>query len=427
MASNSAPNPNIAKLNAAIEEIENLKTSLSAYKEKTQKIVQVLHGENQVLKGELLVIRQRVEYLEEQLGIAVEGGDNSGPSSAQEVDAMAGEVEQPADEMDEDEKKLELSRDAAESKPIKHSASQKTNAMGLRKVLETVRALGAQWVPTCKKFLEDILDTDLETQIRSKYDYMAYEWGEINKIAESNDDLQAAEDDGFGEQAVKGGGEDEGQVLPVATKDTRQSRPRGAQNSRVSSKLKARQRKRAHSTYTDAKFDSAFITNTMSDDEDDPDAIPGEGMKKWISRAPDYRSDIVKQLYQDIDAIADLEPDKAKAATTRIRGAEKKDSVPPKAKNFKSQIRAWQVKQELLDVNEHWFTSGRVAKSGMAWGDPEDPEPESEKKRKHNGEGSKRGKGKKRAIDRSAAEKSRAELDELLNGEDMNAVLTLET
>ncbi|KAL6307606.1 hypothetical protein BKA93DRAFT_727222, partial [Sparassis latifolia] len=58
-------------------------------------------------------------------------------------------------------------------------------------------------------------------------------------------------------------------------------------------------------------------------------------------------------------------PDKAKAATTRIRGAEKKDSVPPKAKNLKSRIRAWQVKQELLDVNEHWFTSGRVAKSGM--------------------------------------------------------------
>ncbi|KAL6307605.1 hypothetical protein BKA93DRAFT_823337 [Sparassis latifolia] len=347
MASNSAPNPNVAKLNAAIEEIENLKTSLSAYKEKTQKIIQVLHEENQVLKGELLVIRQRVEYLEEQLGIAVEGGDNSGPSSAQEVDATAGEVEQPADEMDEDEKKLELSRDAAESKPIKdavnmafkhlmgvpkidskslpfypyqisrehelwpkdpgthqplirfmwkHSASQKTNAMGLRKVLETVRVLGAQWVPTCKKFLEDILDTDLETRIRSKYDYMAYEWRKINKIAESSDDLQAAEDDGFGEQVVEGGGENEGQVLPVATKDTRQSRPRGAQNSRVSSKLKARQCKRAHSTYMDAKFDSAFITNAMSDDEDDPDAIPGEGMKKWISRVPNYRSDIVRVL-----------------------------------------------------------------------------------------------------------------------------------
>ncbi|GBE83137.1 hypothetical protein SCP_0501840 [Sparassis crispa] len=117
MASNLALNPNIAKLNTAIEEIENLKTSLSAYKEKTQKVVQILHGENQVLKGELLVIWQRVEYLEEQLGIAVEGGDNGEPSTT--VDATVGEVEQPADEMDEDEKKLELSRDAAESKPIK--------------------------------------------------------------------------------------------------------------------------------------------------------------------------------------------------------------------------------------------------------------------------------------------------------------------
>ena len=55
-------------------------------------------------------------------------------------------------------------------------------------------------------------------------------------------------------------------------------------------KLDARLRKRPMSAFADTKFDSAFISNAMSDDEDNPDGDP-VSEKLFVSRAPDYRSE----------------------------------------------------------------------------------------------------------------------------------------
>ena len=56
--------------------------------------------------------------------------------------------------------------------------------------------------------------------------------------------------------------------------------------------MEQRERKREGSAYTDGKYDSAFTLTAMSDDEDDPDPEQGKA-KRFISHAPDYRSNEV--------------------------------------------------------------------------------------------------------------------------------------
>jgi len=57
-------------------------------------------------------------------------------------------------------------------------------------------------------------------------------------------------------------------------------------------KLQQRVRKRANSEYKDSKYDAAFTLAAMSADEDEADPEPGEA-KRYVSHAPDYRSELV--------------------------------------------------------------------------------------------------------------------------------------
>lgn len=81
----------------------------------------------------------------------------------------------------------------------------------------------------------------------------------------------------------------------------------------------------------------------------------------------------VQNLYNEIDALADPDPDKAKSMTLRIRGTAYQNAEPPKAKKLKNKIRIWQVRPALLDENPHWVSTARVVGNGVAWGDAEDP------------------------------------------------------
>jgi hypothetical protein len=57
-------------------------------------------------------------------------------------------------------------------------------------------------------------------------------------------------------------------------------------------KLQQQVRKCANSEYKDSKYNSAFTLAAMSADEDEADPEPGEA-KRYVSRAPDYRSELV--------------------------------------------------------------------------------------------------------------------------------------
>lgn len=58
----------------------------------------------------------------------------------------------------------------------------------------------------------------------------------------------------------------------------------------------------------------------------------------------------------------------------RIKGEPDQDAEPCKAKTLKDRVRAWMVKPEVLDAKKHWLENGRVAISGLLWGDARDPE-----------------------------------------------------
>ncbi|KIM81159.1 hypothetical protein PILCRDRAFT_24856, partial [Piloderma croceum F 1598] len=122
----------------------------------------------------------------------------------------------------------------------------------------------------------------------------------------------------------------------------------------------------------DKKYDSAFTLAAMSADEDEADPAPGEA-KKYVSRAPDYRSKLVETLYTTIDSLPDPQPDKAKAMTTRLRGASLVDTVPPKAKKLENKIHKWQIRADVLARNPHWEANGWIATNGVLWGDEVDP------------------------------------------------------
>lgn len=55
---------------------------------------------------------------------------------------------------------------------------------------------------------------------------------------------------------------------------------------------------------------------------------------------------------------------------------------PLQARKLSTRIRAWQVSSDALTANPHWLTTNRVAKSGIAWGDDEDPVEEQESKKR---------------------------------------------
>ena len=80
-----------------------------------------------------------------------------------------------------------------------------------------------------------------------------------------------------------------------------------------------------------------------------------------------------QNLYDAIDSLADPQPDKAKAMTTRLRGASLLRMEPPKSKKLNNKIRVWQIRSDLLEKNPHWVSTGQIATNGVAWGDEEDP------------------------------------------------------
>jgi hypothetical protein len=61
-----------------------------------------------------------------------------------------------------------------------------------------------------------------------------------------------------------------------------------------------------------------------------------------------------------IDSLADPQPDKAKAMTTRIRGANLLGTEPPKSKKLNNKIHMWQIRSNLLEKNLHWVSTGQI-------------------------------------------------------------------
>ncbi|KAG6880633.1 hypothetical protein C0993_005365, partial [Termitomyces sp. T159_Od127] len=118
-------------------------------------------------------------------------------------------------------------------------------------------------------------------------------------------------------------------------------------------------------------------------------------------------------LYKEIDKISDPLLDKEKVMITRKDGAMIKNFKPPVAHFLTNCICAWQVNLELLETHLK-FNSKCVAKSGLLWGDLEDPQEEKPKKKQSSGQNLEEGILKKRKTINKDRKKRIAKADEKL-------------
>lgn len=118
----SAPQQNPGRLKAAVEAIELLKSELSAYKQGTDRRLQVLYAQNKVLQGEIQLLKARVKYTEDVLNIeeevAAEGENEAQESSNGVGEAVIHDVDA------EEDTAVVASEQAARSKGIRVRETQ---------------------------------------------------------------------------------------------------------------------------------------------------------------------------------------------------------------------------------------------------------------------------------------------------------------
>ncbi|KAM6502839.1 hypothetical protein JOM56_002816 [Amanita muscaria] len=128
-------------------------------------------------------------------------------------------------------------------------------------------------------------------------------------------------------------------------------------DTRAKGKLEARSRKRevlpdGHE-YRDPKYDAAYAYQLLSDDDDVPVTNANEP-RVFISHAPLYRSKLLNDMWDAIDAIP--------------------DPSNPRQYTFEGRLRRWMVDLEWLAEHPEANNEEMIADNGRLWGDTEDPE-----------------------------------------------------
>lgn len=161
------------------------------------------------------------------------------------------------------------------------------------------------------------------------------------------------------------------------------------------------------------KYDTAFVFQLMSDDENTMDPITGEMVpNSFTSRPPNYRSDTLNNLYGGVDEVQDSRV--SNQYTKRIKGPTV-EKPPPVTRTLVGRARRWMVDPTWLQSNSEMDVETRIADNGRLWGDAIDPEElvEKAKKVKADKEIRKRQKGKSSKKNQKGKGKEREENQEL--------------
>ncbi|KAF8965915.1 hypothetical protein BDZ97DRAFT_1608237, partial [Flammula alnicola] len=141
-------------------------------------------------------------------------------------------------------------------------------------------------------------------------------------------------------------------------------------------KLEVRKRKRkvlpAESEWKHAKYDAAFEYQQMSDDENTYDEQGKLLADVYTSHAPGSRSEIVSQMFREIDLYKDPRP--SGQYIKRVQGEVKEDQGPPATKALKGRARRWMVDPVWLTNHPSFDNERTVAENGKLWGDETNPE-----------------------------------------------------
>ncbi|EJF67326.1 hypothetical protein DICSQDRAFT_165150 [Dichomitus squalens LYAD-421 SS1] len=413
---------NVQRLNGTVAAIEDLQRTSEKHQASSSKVILVLWEAVKALQEELKITTARLVFVESVINIeeenrvegdgdegaeAARGSTGTGEASADPVQASINAATQQSRELVDGkivkdvvnatymhllgisalakknipgypQANEEWPTDAATGRRLLRfkwnvSVKDPVNAVGIATVKDTIRASGAERDRDCAPYLPKILDAHLLDRIATKFHYMAkqhknYQTHDApsNSVGDGGEGGHG-DDDGFGgeREEQREGSDGEGEVV----------RMQGAgRRARAVAVAAQRQRKAKGTEWGDPKYAAAFVVNAQSDNEDEykDGERPAGTPIRFRRRRPGWRSALLQRLYQEVDARKDPAPDQARMMVERVLGADLEKIKPPKAQ-LKYRVRAWMVKDEILQANPDWMESRRVARNGKLWGDEEDP------------------------------------------------------
>jgi len=187
----------------------------------------------------------------------------------------------------------------------KQNQDSMVNSASLDRVFEHVKVNGPCLWPAAASSLSWVHDADLRAKVVQRFGYMAKLWKNKRKAEEEAEKKAAEAAEQEAEDGVIAESEAVQSAMTTSAKNARAMSVSVKINKGVyvdlpfDQKLQQRVRKRPNSEYEDKKYDSAFTLAAMSADEDEADPAPGEA-KKYVSRAPDYRSELVSNWSVDL-------------------------------------------------------------------------------------------------------------------------------
>ncbi|TBU42320.1 hypothetical protein BD309DRAFT_192463 [Dichomitus squalens] len=449
------PNQHMQRLNGAIARLEDLGTVFETFQSNATKALRVLREEVKELREELKITNGRVGFVESLIDIEEEG-----ENEVEEGEGVAGEVlgEVLLDPVQESINANQQSKELADGKAIKDVvnetyqlllgipklykkylpaypdgeeewptdsatghrllrfnwyaiAKDPVNAVSIKAIVDAIRATGAERVQGCAPFLPHVLDAHLLERITTKFYYLAkqykaYHAHDSQTYHAGNGEGRNGEDDIFGgeREDLEEGSEGEGARMEGALR-----------RARAATVAAQRERKARGTPWDDAKYAAAFLVNAQSDNEDEykeGERPPGAPIR-YKRRRPGWRSTLLQQLYDEVDARPDPTPDKARMMVERVMGTDLERIKPPKAL-LKNRVRAWMVKDDVLERNRDWLEGRRVARDGKLWGEEDDPVEDTVKRKKDRQGGGR--KAKRPRADTSAIEAAHARVAKVTGG-----------
>ncbi|EGN97578.1 hypothetical protein SERLA73DRAFT_153925 [Serpula lacrymans var. lacrymans S7.3] len=331
-SSERAPNTNLLLLKAAVKEIENMKETNQAYRDMTDKQVKVLNAENLALQSGYKQMQADIENLKKQVAVLNRGmgvqcikcdNDKNMEEHEEEMTGMRGDID------------------------------------------------GAQ--PILTSLLNDVdpATVDLESLSPEQRESLSLE-AAISKPVKDAINEAFARKIGFDNLEAKSLPAFPSTIDPsMWPKDPATQKPLQRYNWVLSADFCTKERKEREWETHQQQLEAAELQNLDDNklEDDAPVSLP-------ISKAHrNSRAQSLQQIYDDLDAIKDPNPNKEKAMTPHIRGHPIANYKIPSAKLLKNRLRVWQIKPDLLALPEYSSIVGlsQLAHNGNAWGDDEDP------------------------------------------------------
>ncbi|KAG6886949.1 hypothetical protein C0992_001518, partial [Termitomyces sp. T32_za158] len=186
--------------------------------------------------------------------------------------------------------------------PLSHD----NNYYSMRMIAGYMRTHGSSQMPSATTLLVAISKDDLQRRVSDKFLSLRKALHGVGHLDSRNCRVEAVAI--LNITSVNSAGSAEGQIV---MKEEKKGRHAAQLASRAAGKLVVRNCKRANlpaeSIYQDKKYDTAFVSKLMSDDEEQL-TDTGEKTGKYVSHAPAYRSKELIELFAAVDATKDPNP-----------------------------------------------------------------------------------------------------------------------